>query len=59
MKKDDKRPTCPYCGIPYSDWFTLGNGVRYCYPCWSNHARKHGGCEVWNQDFARFAESRK
>jgi hypothetical protein len=27
---------CPRCRVPYSDWFVLPDGRRYCYLCWDD-----------------------
>ena len=28
-----RRPVCPACWIPFSDWF-VWDGWSYCYPCY-------------------------
>jgi hypothetical protein len=29
------RGRCPQCRLPFSDWFTWGEGgPRFCWPCW-------------------------
>ena len=30
------KPSCRWCGLPFSDWFVWSDGVRFCYPCWHN-----------------------
>jgi len=56
-----KRPTCHYCGIPYSDWFITERGNRYCYPCYVKAEkralmRRHDGLSFTMPDIEQFRE---